>query len=118
MTSDKASEQDSNDESDTNSCDATANGTHPAEGERKTADGGDGEEGNERGSNVGEPFGTEEGHKWSEDEVDNANDPLVFVQPAETIVSQILKIIESVVDKILDFISEILLVIFDQVSLK
>ena len=94
--SDEAASDDSESEADEADCDASTNGLHPSEGETEHADNDEDEECDERGNDVWEPSGAEDGNKWASDEVDDADNPLVLVEPADAFHGEVLEFVISI----------------------
>lgn len=71
--------EDESDGEDNTSAEASS---HPASGERDGADDSDDKDGDDGGNHIGEPAGTEEGDQGSSDQVNDADGPLVVVEPS------------------------------------
>ena len=93
VSSNEAAGDDSESEANEADCNAGTNGLHPSEGETEHADKDEDEHCDERGNDVWEPSGAEDGDKWASDEVDDANDPFVFVEPADAFRGEVLEVV-------------------------
>ena len=100
--SDEAACDDSKSETDEENSDTGTNGLHPSEGKTEHADDDEDEECNERGNDVWEPSGTEDGDKRASDEVDDSDNPLVLVEPADTFHGEVLELVISIIEKVFD----------------